>query len=103
MTDFKDDRAAFEAATPGEWEQDGDNVNDGEASLIIMFNGRAEFTETADATLIVRMHSTYLARMERIEELRARLVLMTELASLAMVHADHTYLRRSHEEGSAGE
>lgn len=73
MTDeFKEDRAAFEAATPGEWDSD-----DGPPTAWPRVTTKgppyphqvAVLTAPEDAALIVRMHSTYLARMARIEEL----------------------------------
>lgn len=75
MSDFKEDRAAFEAATPGEWKYYVEEsypegpiaeiLSENEA-ILYCDNEARDFTNFA---LITRMHSTYLARMARIEEL----------------------------------
>lgn len=39
----------------------------------------------------------------RIEKLEKRLLLMSHLANAGLAHADMTFVRRTHEEGSAGE
>ncbi len=86
MTDnFKDDRAAFEASTPGEWEMDDhgenspayiDNGDRASAPIAIVFGGKIvadllHMNQRENDALIVLMHSTYLPRMARIEELEA--------------------------------
>lgn len=69
--DFTKDRAAFEAATPGEWEHHCFGIieawHDPDDCLTVVLNAA-----DTNAALIVRMHSTYLARMARIEELEKK-------------------------------
>ena len=75
MSDFKDDRAAFEAATPGEWKIDehGEEMRGlaGEGRTVVVTDS-GYYTTQRDLELIRNMHSTYLPRMARIEELETR-------------------------------
>lgn len=76
MTDnFKADKAAFEAATPGEWRTayHGQWEVETYPNQLLAQCGTIN-SARENAALIVRMHATYLARMARIEQLIDELI-----------------------------
>lgn len=80
MSNFTEDRAAFEAATPGEWcvHPNGSSIWDGveydstgTSKQRMVVGSQVSIEGSDNCELIVRMHSTYLARMALIEVLEA--------------------------------